>query len=76
MTAKILNEVIEILEHDTQTHDNEYALGLLNKIKVWNNMENQRMIDVNRGRLRPTSEDIIRLMVERGNIVIHEDRHE
>jgi hypothetical protein len=39
-------------------------------------MENQRMIDVDRGRLRPTSEDIIRLMVERGNIVIHEDRHE
>tara|TARA_R110000803_G_scaffold60921_1_gene120493 strand:+ start:691 stop:921 length:231 start_codon:yes stop_codon:yes gene_type:complete len=76
MTTKILNEVVEILEHDTQTHDNEYALGLLNKIKVWNNMENQRMIDVDRGRLRPTSEDIIRLMVERGNIVIHEDRHE
>jgi|TARA_R110000787_G_scaffold18033_3_gene55684 hypothetical protein len=76
MTTKILNEVIEILESDTQTHDNEYALGLLNKIKVWNNMENQRMIDVDRGRLRPTSEDIIRLMVERGNIVIHEDRHE
>ena len=63
MTTKILNEVIEILESDTQTHDNEYALGLLNKIKVWNNMENQRMIDVDRGRLRPTSEDIIRLMV-------------
>ncbi len=73
MTVKILNKVIEVLEEDTESYDNEYALKLLNKIKVWNNIENQRIIDVNRGRLKPTSEDIIRLMIEQGNIIIKKE---
>ena len=77
MTVKILNKVIEVLEEDTESYDNEYALKLLNKIKVWNNIENQRVIDVNKGKLRPTSEDIIRLMIKQGNIVIrNEDNNE
>tara|TARA_R100000742_G_C4275532_1_gene96064 strand:+ start:1672 stop:1902 length:231 start_codon:yes stop_codon:yes gene_type:complete len=75
MTVKILNKVIEVLEEDTESYDNEYALKLLNKIKVWNNIENQRIIDVNRGRLKPTSEDIIRLMIEQGNIIIREEEN-
>jgi hypothetical protein len=76
MTSKILNKVIGVLEKDTESHDNEYALKLLNKIKVWNNIENQRVIDVGRGRLRPTSEDIIRLMIKQGNLVIRNEEED
>ena len=50
MTSKILDRVIEVLEKDTESHDNKYALELLNKIKVWNNIENQRVIDVETSR--------------------------
>tara|TARA_E500000305_G_scaffold105632_1_gene103288 strand:+ start:540 stop:731 length:192 start_codon:yes stop_codon:yes gene_type:complete len=60
MTSKILDRVIEVLEKDTESHDNKYALELLNKIKVWNNIENQRVIDVETSRYFYDDDDIRR----------------